>query len=55
MNIAMQKVLDALLNSGVFNNSSFSKEVKQCIANNNAFRFLSSLKRIPAYWEKIKS
>ena len=55
MNIAMQKVLGASLNSGVFNNSSFSKKVKQCIADNNSFRFVSSVKRIPACWKRFKS
>ena len=55
INIATRKVSGVSLNAGVLNNSCFNETVKQWISNDQAFRFMSSIKGTPSYWEKFKS
>ena len=48
INIAMRKVSDILLNAGVLNNSCFNGTVKQWLSNDQAFRFMSSVRGNPS-------
>ena len=51
----MRKVSGVSLNAGVLNNSCFNETVKQWVSNDQAFRFMSSIKGTPSYWKKFKS
>ena len=51
----MRKVSDVLLNAGVLNNSCFNGTVKQWVSNDQAFRFMSSIRGNPSYWKKFKA
>ena len=51
----MRKVSGVSLNAGVLNNSCFHETVKQWVSNDQAFRFMSSIKGTPSYWKKIKA
>ena len=51
----MRKVYGVSLNAGVLNNSCFNETVKQWVSNDQAFRFMSSIKETPSYWKKFKS
>lgn len=52
-NIAMRKVFGGHSNARVLNNYCFSELVKQCVANDDAFRFMNSVKGTPSYWKEI--
>ena len=54
MNIAMRKVSGGHSTARVLNNYCFSELVKQCVANDDAFRFMNSVKGTPSYWKEIK-
>ena len=51
----MRKVSGVSLNAGVLNNSCFNETVKQWVSNDQAFRFMSSVKGTPSYWKNVKS
>ena len=51
----MRKVSGNLINAGVINNSYFSKTVKQCVANDDAFRFKNSVKETHLTGKQFKS
>ena len=55
INIAMQNVSGISLNVGVLNNSYFNETVKKWVSNEQGFKFMSSVKRTPPYWQKFKS
>ena len=50
----MQKVSGGHSTARVLNNYCFSELVKQCVANDDAFRFMNSVKGTPSYWKEIK-
>ena len=51
----MRKVPGVSLNTGVLNNSCFNETVQQWVSNDQAFRFMNSVKGTPLYWKKFKS
>ena len=55
INIAMQNVSDISLNVAVLNNSYFNETVRKWVSNEQGFRFMSSVKGTPPYWQKFKS
>ena len=55
INIAIRKVASVSLNAGVLNNPCFNETVKQWVSNDQAFRFMSSIKGTPSYWRKFKA
>ena len=52
ISIAMKKVSGENLTAGMFS-QSFKDTVKQFIANDKAFSFMSTVKGTPAYWKKF--
>ena len=52
MNIAMKKVSGSQLSAGMLS-TNFKETVKTFIANDEAYRFMSSVKGTPAYWKKF--
>uniref|UniRef100_A0A7M5V9S6 ATP-dependent DNA helicase n=2 Tax=Clytia hemisphaerica TaxID=252671 RepID=A0A7M5V9S6_9CNID len=53
INIAMKKVSASNLSAGMFS-QNFKETVKQFIANDKAFAFMSTIKGTPAYWKKFQ-
>ena len=51
-NIAMKKVLSNDLTAGMLN-KNFKQRVRQFIAKDKGFNFMSSIKGSPAYWKKF--
>lgn len=54
MGVAMRKVASTNLTAGMMN-ESFKKKVKEFVASDQAYTFMSSIKGTPAYWKKFKS
>ena len=52
INIAMRKVVSYNLTEGMLCNN-FKKKVKDFIASNQGFTFMSTIKETPAYWKKF--
>ena len=52
INIAMKKVSSDQLNAGMLS-QNFKETVKQFIANDKAFSFMSNIKGTPAYWKRF--
>ncbi|XP_066926174.1 uncharacterized protein [Clytia hemisphaerica] len=53
INIAMKKVAGSNLSAGVLS-QNFKETVKQFIANDKAFAFMSTVKGSPSYWKKFQ-
>ncbi|XP_066910247.1 uncharacterized protein [Clytia hemisphaerica] len=53
INVAMRKVAASNLNAGMLS-QNFKETVKQFIANDKAFAFMSTVKGTPAYWKKFQ-
>ena len=54
INIAMRKVT-GVLNAGSFKNVKFRETVKDSLASDQIFSFVSIIKEIPIYWKRFKS
>ena len=46
---------DISVNVGVLNNSYFNETVKKWVSNEQGFKFMSSVKGTPPYWQNFKS
>ncbi|XP_066928764.1 uncharacterized protein [Clytia hemisphaerica] len=53
INVAMRKVAASNLNAGMLS-QNFKETVRQFIANDKAFAFMSTVKGTPAYWKKFQ-
>ncbi|XP_066925712.1 uncharacterized protein [Clytia hemisphaerica] len=53
INVAMRKVAGSNLNAGMLS-QNFKETVRQFIANDKAFAFMSTVKGTPAYWKKFQ-
>ena len=51
-NIAMRKVTPSQLTTGMLS-SNFNEKIKMFIASDQAFTFMNSIMKTPAYWKKF--
>ena len=54
INIALKKVTCANLTAGMLG-ENFSETVKNCVASDNAYKFMNQIKGTPAYWQHMLS
>ena len=52
INIAMRKVCSNQLTAGVLSRN-FKETISSCVANDQAFSFMSTIKGTPVYWKKF--